>query len=129
MVDSSDISSRILLKPAATYAGIVFGVGCGLGAIRVLFIAPRLGARIAELVEMPLMLGASVLAARWILGHFSARITRASSASALGVIALAMLLGAEAVLGMSTQRTLSLKVLLNPDPVSGTAYYVSLTLF
>jgi hypothetical protein len=45
-----------ILKAALLYFAIVFGVGFVLGTIRTLWLVPRLGARAAELLEMPVML-------------------------------------------------------------------------
>src|SRR5439155_8987887 len=40
--------------------------GFMLGTIRTLWVAPRFGTRIAELMEMPIMLIVTIVAARWI---------------------------------------------------------------
>lgn len=117
-----------VLKPAVAYFGLVFGAGFILGTIRVLFAVPQFGTRIAELLEMPLMLIAIVLGARWINRHFTNTaqpLTRLS----IGLIALGLLLMAEVAVGVGL-RGLSLREsLLNPDPVSGTIYYVMLGVF
>jgi len=47
-----------ILRTAARYFAIVFGVGFVLGAVRVPLLVPRLGERVAELAEMPLMFAA-----------------------------------------------------------------------
>ena len=64
-----------LLKAAAFYFALVFGAGFVLGMVRVLGVAPRLGTRAAELIEAPLMLAATVLAARWTVRRCDVRIT------------------------------------------------------
>jgi hypothetical protein len=56
-----------MLKTALLYFVLVFGAGFVLGPIRILWIAPRLGRRAAELLEAPIMLAISVLAATWII--------------------------------------------------------------
>ncbi len=38
-----------ILKPGVLYFAVVFGVGFVLGPIRILWVVPRLGARMAEL--------------------------------------------------------------------------------
>jgi hypothetical protein len=43
-----------ILKPGVLYFGFVFGVGFVLGTIRALWIVPRLGTRLAELMEAPI---------------------------------------------------------------------------
>jgi hypothetical protein len=54
-----------ILKAGVLYFALVFGAGFVLGAIRTLWIAPRLGTRLAELMETPIMLVITILAARW----------------------------------------------------------------
>jgi hypothetical protein len=56
-----------ILKASMLYFAVVFGAGLVLGPIRILWVVPRLGARMAELFEEPIMLGIIVLAARWIV--------------------------------------------------------------
>ena len=117
-----------LLTSSAVYVAVVFATGFLLGAVRVLWLVPRLGVRAAELLELPFMLAAVFFAARWINRRFLG--ARSQSARVIvGVLALALLLGAELVLAV-TLRGLSLQeAILDRDPVSGTAYYVSLCVF
>ena len=56
-----------ILKAGMLYFVLVFGTGFVLGTIRALWIVPRLGMRMAELLEMPIMVVATILAARWIV--------------------------------------------------------------
>lgn len=42
-----------MIRSAAVYFGIVFGVGFLLGVVRVPLLVPRFGERAAELAEMP----------------------------------------------------------------------------
>lgn len=60
-----------LLKAGAAYFALVFGAGFALGSIRILWAVPRFGVRTAELTEAPIMLVATVLAARWIVRRFA----------------------------------------------------------
>lgn len=57
------------LKAGVLYFGIVFGVGFVLGPIRIRWIAPRFGTRIAELMEAPIMLAVTVIAAVWVVRY------------------------------------------------------------
>jgi hypothetical protein len=45
-----------ILKAATIYFALIFGAGFVLGPIRILFIVPRFGVRMAELIEAPMML-------------------------------------------------------------------------
>jgi hypothetical protein len=74
-------------KAALVYFILVFGAGFALGLIRVPLLVPRLGERYAELLEMPFMLIAIGLAARFVVRRY--RLTRAASSSlAVGAVAL-----------------------------------------
>lgn len=53
-----------MLKAGALYYALVFGAGFVLGPIRVLWVVPRSGERTAELMETPIMLVVTILAAR-----------------------------------------------------------------
>jgi hypothetical protein len=45
-----------ILKAGVLYFALVFGTGFVLGPIRILWVVPRFGARIAELMEAPIMI-------------------------------------------------------------------------
>src|SRR5208337_4093029 len=54
-----------LVKAGVLYFALVFGAGFVLGTIRTLWVVPRVGTRTAELMEMPIMLAVTIVAARW----------------------------------------------------------------
>jgi hypothetical protein len=111
-----------VVKAAVTYFALVFGTGFVLGPIRVLWVAPRLGDRVAELLESPLLLVAMILAARWIVRRFA--LPPASAARlATGMLAVALVLAAEFAL-VSPVRGMSIAdYFAAQDPVSGTVVY------
>jgi hypothetical protein len=116
------------LKAGALYFVLVFGTGFVLGTIRTLWIVPRLGTRVAELMEAPFMLAVTILAARWIV-HRLALPSVPSSRLGMGFVALGLMLIAEFGLVLSL-RGLSIKeYLATRDPVSGTVYYLLLVVF
>lgn len=117
-----------ILQAAVFYFLLVFGAGFVLGTVRVFFLVPLLGERTAELLEMPLMLGVTVGAARWIV-HHKMDDRRLSATLSVGFIALGILLIADLVVGMWLRGMSATDVFLNRDPVSGAAYYASLLLF
>ena len=115
-------------KAALLYFGCVFGAGFVLGAIRAVWVAPRLGKRPAELMESPLMLAVTILAARWIVAR---RDVPASAPAhlAVGGIALGLMLAAEFGLMLRVRRISLQEYFAERDPVSGTVYYVLLVVF
>jgi hypothetical protein len=115
-------------KAGALYFGIVFGVGFVLGPIRIFWAVPRYGERMAELMEMPFMFVAIVLAARW-----TVRRCRVPSSApplvAVGVTALCLLLTAEVGLVLGLRGLSVSEYVASRDPVSGGVYVVMLGLF
>jgi hypothetical protein len=115
------------LKAALIYFAAVFGVGFVLGAIRVPVLVPRLGVRYAELLELPVMLAASFVLARLVmrrLGPFSL-----AQRLWTGAVALASMVAAELGLVLVIQGQSLTQYVANRDPVSGTAYVLSLIAF
>jgi hypothetical protein len=117
-----------LLKAGALYFVLVFAVGFVLGAIRTLWVVPRVGETKAELMEMPIMLVVTILAARWTVVRFSVP-SMWSARLEMGCVALILMLVAEFgfvlwVRGLSIKQYLSAR-----DPVSGTVYYAMLLAF
>jgi|SRR5579859_4875285 len=80
-----------ILKAGVIYFALVFAVGFVHGTARTLSVVLRLGERTAELIEMPLMLVVTILAARWIVRRFDLPATF-STRIGVGLIALALLL-------------------------------------
>jgi hypothetical protein len=117
-----------LFKAGAAYFALVFGAGFVLGAIRVPFLVPRVGERIAELIETPFMLVVVVLAARLIARRFALPV-HASIRLGVGAVALALLIVAEFVLIMSIRAESVGEYIASRDPVSGTVFLLMLALF
>jgi hypothetical protein len=115
-------------KLAVLYFLIVFGAGFVLGTIRVLVVVPQLGERTAELLEMPVMLIVIVAAARWI-NRRDPEVHGRSALIQIGLMALGLVLAADLVVGVAIRGMSPVEALLPRDPVSGTAYYLSLLLF
>jgi hypothetical protein len=106
----------------------VFAAGFALGSARVVWIVPRVGERAAELLEMPVMLGVTVLAARWVTARLDEPRTRGVLLG-VGCVGLALLLTAEFTVVLWL-RGLSLpQYFASRDPVSGAAYLLMLGLF
>ena len=117
-----------VLKAAVVYFALIFGAGFALGATRILWIVPHLGTRIAELMEAPVMLAITILAARWAVRR-SAVAPKLSSRLEMGGLALFLLLLAEFSLVLYL-RDLSIgDYFASRDPLSGTVYYAELGIF
>jgi hypothetical protein len=86
-------------KAGAAYFAIAFAIAFVLGALRVLFVAPRASELGAVLIEVPIMLTVSWLVCGWILrkidvpGSIGTRLM-------MGVVAFALLMAAEFALGV-----------------------------
>jgi len=116
------------LKAGVLYFGVVFVAGFMLGAIRTLYVVPRVGARMAELLEAPIMLVVTIVAARWIVLHLA--IPRVLSARlGMGFVALGLLLIAECALVRLLQNISIREYLATRDRVSGTVFYILLVIF
>lgn len=114
-------------RVAALYFLLVFGAGFVLGTGRVLILVPLFGDRTAELLEMPLMLGIIVAAARWVVHHKLDG--RRSSALPVGFMAMGFVLLADLAVGIWLRGMSATEVFLDRDPISGAAYYVALLFF
>ena len=117
-----------MLEAGTVYFALVFAVGFVLGAIRTLWVVPRVGTRKAELTEMPVMLAVTILAARWTVLRLAVPPVL-SARIGMGCIALVLMLVAEFgfvlwIRGLSTKEYFSTR-----DPVSGSAYYAMLVVF
>ena len=116
-----------ILQTAVLYFLLVFGAGFVLGTGRILLIVPLVGERVAELLEMPLMLAVIVAAARWVVRHKLDG--RQSSALSVGFVAIGFVLLADLAVGIWLRGMSATEVFLNRDPVSGAAYYAALLFF
>jgi len=117
-----------ILKAGMLYFVFVFGAGFLLGPIRILWVVPRLGTRVAELLEAPIMFVITIVAARWIVRRLAVPST-ASSRLSMGGIALGLMLIAEFTLVLWLRGLSIREYLAGRDPVAATAYYVTLGVF
>jgi hypothetical protein len=117
-----------IVKAGVLYFAIVFGAGFVLGPIRILWAVPRYGTRVAELMETPIMLVVTIVAARWIVRRLALPSTP-SIRLGMGFLALGLLLVAEFTLVLWLRGLSISEYLASRDPVSGTVYYVLLGVF
>ena len=121
-------SSVQIIKAGLVYFALVMGAGFLLGTVRVPFMAPRLGERLAELIEMPLMLVVIGLSARFVVRRFALPPT-ASVRLKVGFLALALAVCAELLLAAALQGQSVRAYIASRDPVSGSVYLAMLGLF
>jgi hypothetical protein len=81
------------------YCIVVFAAGFALGAVRIFVLVPAFGSLVAVLVEMPFILGISVLVADRLIGLRRVGDTVAARVT-MGGVALALLLVVETGLAM-----------------------------
>jgi hypothetical protein len=119
---------RVILKAGVTYFGLVFGTGFILGTIRVLFIVPRFGARLAELIESPIMLTVTIFAAKWIVRKFRVSV-EARDRIAVGLLAIILLIALELTIVLWLRGLTLADYFRERDPVAGAVYYLLLVVF
>jgi len=117
-----------MLKTGVLYFALVFGAGFALGAIRIFVVAPRVGVRTTELLEAPVMLVVSAVAARWIVRRFALPCTPRDRLG-IGSVALCLMLLAEFTLVLWLRGLSFRQYFAERDPVAGTVYYLALGAF
>lgn len=86
-------------KAGVVYFVVVFGFGFILGAVRVLWVAPRLGEVIAVFLEAPIILALSWVISRWCVNYFEVHAGLATRLL-MGMAAFALLIFAELGVGV-----------------------------
>ena len=116
------------VSAGAVYFAAVFAAGFVLGTIRTLWVAPQVGTRTAELLEAPVMIAVTIFAARWVVRRWKVP-SDAAPRLAIGFFGLALLLLAEFTVVLWIRGIGFREYWASRDPVSGTAYLLSLCLF
>jgi hypothetical protein len=116
------------LKAGALYFALTFGAGFMLGAARVLWLAPRLGERTAELLESPVMLVVTIFAARWVIRRLRVPLAPAVRL-AMGLVALALLLSVELSVVLWLRGLTIDQYFARRDPLAGAVYVAMLAVF
>ncbi len=97
------MSAARVFSSALAFFALVFGAGFALGAIRIVMLQPYLGATVSRLVELPVMVVISYLAARWVTRNMGPAMR--NSWLCVGLIAFMLLMVAEMLLGVLVFRT------------------------
>jgi hypothetical protein len=116
------------LKVGAVYFAGVFAAGFFLGVIRTLWVEPRLGTRVAELMEAPIMLVVITFAARALVRRHL-ELAQGRLWLVAGVIALALLLGVELTVVLRLRGLSLSEYFATRDAVSGAVYCILLGAF
>ena len=116
------------LKAGVLYFIITFGAGFILGPIRILWVAPHFGTRMAELIEMPVMLIVIFYSARWVVRYFKIQ-PAVTIRLGIGCLALGLMLITEFTFVLWLRGLTISDYLSSRDPVSGTVYCTSLVVF
>jgi hypothetical protein len=111
-----------------SYFLLVFGAGFLLGAIRIPLLVPRLGERLAELIEMPVMFVVILACARFVTRRFALP-AAAPVRLVTGILALGLMIAAELFLAAALQGSTPGEYIAARDPVSGSVYVLMLVLF
>ena len=114
------------LKAAALYFAVVFAAGFVFGSVRVPFLVPRLGVRVAELSEAPLMLAVILFASRRVVRRF---VLTPQEALKVGLLAFVLLLALELLLAHVMSRLTIREYISSRDPISGAVYVALLLIF
>jgi hypothetical protein len=102
--DNSEAIVNQILSAAVPYAIGTFTVGCLLGTARELAVAPALGMTTVLVVELPIMIAASVGIGRWCLRRERPRFA-AAERLAMGAVSLVLLLLMEDLLTRALRGT------------------------
>jgi hypothetical protein len=89
----------VALIAGVAYVAATFTVGFGLGILRTLVVAPHVGALAATAIETPLILGASWLICRFLVGALAVPAEWPTRA-VMGATAFALLMLVEATVAM-----------------------------
>ena len=119
---------RKLLTTSLIYFGLVFAAGFVLAPVRILVLQPRVGERLAELIELPLMVLVSWLLASWLMRR-KLMPYRRWQRILVGALALLLILLAEFWVVLFVREISLAEYFATRDPVAGLAYYISLLMF
>ena len=117
-----------IIRAGVLYFAIVFSVGFLLAIIRILLVVPRVGARIAELAEAPVMIAVSFFVARFLVRKLSIPFTL-SARLGMGATGVVLMLIAEFGLVFWLRGASFGEYLSTRDPLTAGVYYFSLLVF
>jgi hypothetical protein len=116
-------------RTAPGTANGVFAAGFVLGVVREVWVVPRFGPMVAELMEAPNMLAMTVLGARWTIPRLLASPVAWGARLGAGLVALGLLLLVELTFVLWVRGVSVAEHVAGRDPGSGTVYVVLLGVF
>ncbi len=120
-------SAHSVIVPALQYLGLTFAAGFALGIVRTLWLVPYVGERTAELIELPMMVLVSFVAADFVVRR--RRSAGLKRRIAIGVVALLVILSAELGFVALVRNQTPADSMASRDPVAGVAYLLALLMF
>jgi hypothetical protein len=117
-----------LLKAGVSYFALVFAAGFILGVVRRFLVEPMIGTRAAEVAEVPVMVGLSMLAAWFVVRYYCRGLGRGWRL-AVGAIALLLLAASEAALVVLVRGQTLERYLATRDVLAFDVYLAGLLLF
>lgn len=119
---------RAVLSGGLLYFATVFAVGFALGAARTIWISPRLGTSTAEILETPVTIFVSFLAAGWVIRR-QAPPRGLTMRLGIGLLALGLMVAAEIGVVWRIRGLTLAAYLMSRDPAAFSLYLVSLVIF
>ena len=117
-----------VLKVGGLYFAVVFAAGFIFGTLRVMWMVPRLGTQVAELIEAPIMLLVSVVTARWLVRRFR-EVTAAGYWLGVGLVGLGLMILVEFAVVLWLRGLSVAEYFANRNLVSSSVYFASLGVF
>lgn len=118
----------LIAKFALAYFACVFGIGFLLGIVRVLWLAPLVGERTAELLEIPVIVVVFTILARYLVNRWRKRLTLGGTLAS-GALALAILVAVELTVVLAVRGLTLTEYFDTRDSIAGAVYAASLVLF
>ncbi len=114
--------------PACVYFLLVYACGFATGVVREFLVTPRTGLTLALWIELPVMVGASFFAARYVLRRFRVS-ADVRDRAVLGVLSLALLILAEEAMSWALRGISVFTTWAGFPPLAAIANFAGLLLF
>ena len=116
------------VSAAFAYFLIVYACGFAIGVVREFFVTPRTGLTLALWIELPVMIGASFMASRLVLGRFAGK-AGLSDRAVIGAFALVLLVLAEEAMSWALRGVSVFTIWAHFSLLAGIANFTGLLIF